>query len=105
MLYQHSYLGYGLMRARRHVHRLVDFMSTLQGTKPKEVVENPYLAKGTRRVVNIKDEAMGMERKVTMDVGNIGSFEACDRVVQLILAKDAYVRFLLPFTLFSLPLL
>ena len=51
------------MRARRHVHRLVDFMSTLQGTKPKEVVENPYLAKGTRRVVNIKDEAMGMERK------------------------------------------
>ncbi|KIJ91503.1 hypothetical protein K443DRAFT_654392 [Laccaria amethystina LaAM-08-1] len=23
--------GYGLMRTRRHVHRLVDFMSTLQG--------------------------------------------------------------------------
>ena len=28
VLYQHSYLGYGLMRARRHVHRLVDFMLT-----------------------------------------------------------------------------
>ena len=38
VLYQHSYLGYGLMCAQRHVHRLVDFMSTLQGMKLKEVV-------------------------------------------------------------------
>ena len=93
VLYQHSYLGYGLMRARRHIHKLVDFMSTLQGTKPKEVVGNPCLAKGTRREVTVKDEATGVERKVTMDGGDIGSFEACDRVVQLVLAKDAYVSF------------
>jgi len=93
VLYQHSYLGYGLMRARRHVHRLVDFMSTLQDTKPKAVVGNPCLAKGTRRVVDVKDEVTGVERKVTMDGGDIGSFQACDRVVQLVLAKDAYVRF------------
>jgi len=26
VLYQHSYMGYGLMRARKHVHQLVDFM-------------------------------------------------------------------------------
>ena len=93
VLYQHSYLGYGLMRVRRHVHRLVNFMSTLQATKPKEVVGNPCLAKSTWRVVTVKGEATGVERKVTMGVGDIGSFEACDRVVQLILAKDAYLRF------------
>ena len=93
VLYQHLYLGYGLMRAQRHVHRLVDFMSTLQGIKPKEVVGNPCLAKGTWQEVNVKDEVMGVERKVTMDGGDIGSFEACDRVVQLVLAKDPYVSF------------
>jgi len=102
--------GMGLMRARRHVHRLVDFMSTLQGTKPKTVVGNPCLAKGTRRVVNVKDELTGVERKATVDGEDIGSFEACDRVVQLVLAKDAYVRFssfLSPFfsSFFSLPFL
>ncbi|EDR00195.1 uncharacterized protein LACBIDRAFT_314571 [Laccaria bicolor S238N-H82] len=91
VLYQHSYLGSGLMRARRHVHRLADFMSMLQGTKPKAVVGNPCLARGTRMVVTVKDEVTGVERKVTMDGGDIGSFEACDRVVQLVLAKDADV--------------
>ena len=71
---------------------------------------NPCLAKGTRRVVSVKDGATGVERKVTMDGGDIGSFEVCDRVVQLVLAKDAYVRFssfLFPFfsSFFSLPFL
>ncbi|EDR00213.1 uncharacterized protein LACBIDRAFT_334333 [Laccaria bicolor S238N-H82] len=89
VLYQHSYLGYGLMCARRHVHRLADLMSTLQGMKPKAVAGNPCLAKGTRRVVIVKDEVTGEERKVTMDGGDIGSFEACVRVVQFVLAKDA----------------
>ena len=93
VLYQHSYLGYGLMRARRHVHRLVDFMSTLQGTKPKVVAGNLCLAKGTWRVLIVKDEATGMEREVTMDGGDIGSFEMCDPVVQLVLAKNVYVPF------------
>ncbi|EDR00228.1 uncharacterized protein LACBIDRAFT_314647 [Laccaria bicolor S238N-H82] len=88
-MFQHSYLGYGLMRTRRHVHRLVNFMSTLQGTKAKAVVGNPCLAKGTRRVVTVKVEVTGVERKVTMDGEDIGFFEVCDRVVQLVLAKDA----------------
>ena len=30
VLYQHSYLGYGLMRARWHVHQLVDFMVSVR---------------------------------------------------------------------------
>jgi len=69
------------------------------------VVGNPCLAKGTRRVVNVKDELTGVERKATVDGGDIGSFEACDRVVQLVLAKDAYVRFSSFLSLFFLLLL
>ena len=29
VLYQHLYFGYGLMRARKHVHSLVDFMASI----------------------------------------------------------------------------
>ncbi|EDR00220.1 uncharacterized protein LACBIDRAFT_334347 [Laccaria bicolor S238N-H82] len=65
VLYQHSYLGYGLMCAWRHVHRLVNFMSTLQGTKAKAVVDNLCLAKGTWRVMTFKDEGtLGLLRCV-----------------------------------------
>ncbi|KAF8872177.1 nucleoside phosphatase GDA1/CD39 [Gymnopilus junonius] len=93
-LYQHSYLGYGLMRARRHVHVLVDFMASLrvqsEREKEEEVVGNPCLARGTKRVVEIGGESgEGVTRNVTMSGDEIGSFEACQRVVQLVLAKDA----------------
>ena len=102
VLYQHSYLGYGLMRARKHVHSLVDFMASIRPTttttsSQKEegegVVGNPCLARGTKRVVEVSDEKTGVKRNVTMDGDEIGSFEACDRIVQLVLAKDAYVFF------------
>jgi len=76
---------------RGHILRLVYFMSTLQVAKLEAVVGNPCLAKRPRRVVNIKDAATGVERKVTVDGGDTGSFGACNRVVQLLLAKDAYV--------------
>jgi guanosine-diphosphatase len=94
VLYQHSYLGYGLMRARKHVHRLVDFMASIRISPSNKEVENqfignPCLAKGTRRVVEIEDEGTGARRNVTMDGDDIGSLEACDRVIQLVLAKDA----------------
>jgi guanosine-diphosphatase len=95
-LYQHSYLGYGLMQARLHVHQLVDFMSSLKITLSQKEIENhlignPCLAKGTQRVVEIEDEATQKKRNVTMAGDEIGSFEACQRVVQLVLAKDASV--------------
>lgn len=94
VLYQHSYLGYGLMRARMHVHRLVEFMASLRLTlsnkeSENHFVGNPCLAKGTRRLVEIEDEGSHVKRNVTMDGDDIGSFEACDRIVQLVLAKDA----------------
>ncbi|KAF8965955.1 nucleoside phosphatase family-domain-containing protein [Flammula alnicola] len=93
VLYQHSYLGYGLMRARRHVHSLVDFMASIRTPSAKEkaegIVGNPCLARGTRRIVEITDESTQKERNVAMDGEEIGSFQACDRIVQLVLAKDS----------------
>jgi len=95
VLYQHSYLGYGLMRARRHIHTLVEFMSTIRATPPsakeqkEHIIGNPCLARGTKRDVEITDEHTGEKKTVTMAGDDIGSFEACDRIVQLVLAKDA----------------
>lgn len=88
-LYQHSYLGYGLMRARKSVHRLVDFMSSLQPAAPGGAVGNPCLAKGTQRVVVVEGERNAPSRNVTMTGADIGSYDACNRVVQLVMAKDA----------------
>jgi guanosine-diphosphatase len=92
-LYQHSYLGYGLMRARRNVHNLVaftwsfgrdvdwdDFSETTQ-------VANPCLSRGTTRRVEL-DPPGRKAVNVTMH-GAMGGFEACNRVIELVMAKDA----------------
>jgi guanosine-diphosphatase len=92
VLYQHSYLGYGLMRARKSVHRLVDFMASIRtNIKPGAPIGNPCLAQGTERVVEVTDETSGATKNVTMVGEDIGGFEPCDRVMQLVMAKDAYV--------------
>ena len=92
VLYQHSYLGYGLMRARKSVHRLVDFMASQRTTTGAGAeVANPCLARGTRREVEVEVGGSAdstTTKKVTMFGGDVGSFEACDRVVQLVMAKD-----------------
>lgn len=93
-LYQHSYLGYGLMSARKSVHRLIEFMHTLNFV-PNEteenmtVVHNPCLAIGMQRDVELPIGPKGDLRNVTMDGADIGSFEACRRVVELVMAKNA----------------
>lgn len=94
VLYQHSYLGYGLMSARRSIHRLVEFMWTIShatehGDSSHAVIGNPCLAKGTERVVEIEVGRNGELRNVNMDGADIGGFEACKRVVELVMAKDA----------------
>ena len=92
VLYQHSYLDYGLMRARVHVHRLVEFMDSVRANGKEggsAVVCNPCLAKGTRRGVQIADEKSDEKRNVTMGGEDVGSFEGCNRLMQLVLAKDA----------------
>lgn len=89
VLYQHSYLGYGLMRARKSVHRLVDFISSFQHGLKDGTVVNPCLAIGTTRTVEVEDERDKSARNVTMTGSDVGSFEACNRIVQLVMAKDA----------------
>ncbi|KAI9465389.1 nucleoside phosphatase family-domain-containing protein [Lactarius psammicola] len=95
VLYQHSYLGYGLMRARKSVHRLVDFMASARTSSPSsgtaEVeIGNPCLAQGTRRVVQVEmGDGSTPAKNVTMIGGDIGGFGACNRVMELVVAKDA----------------
>jgi guanosine-diphosphatase len=93
-LYQHSYLGYGLMRARRSVHNLVAFTWSFgQGEldwdtlSENHEVPNPCLSRGTTRRVEL-DPPGRMAVNVTMH-GATGGFEACNRVVELVMAKDA----------------
>ncbi|KAI0056575.1 hypothetical protein BV25DRAFT_1813895 [Artomyces pyxidatus] len=90
VLYQHSYLGYGLMRARRGVHKLVDFMSTMRTSGGgRSEIANPCLSRGTKRVVDILGPTPDKDRKVAMAGEDIGGFESCNRVVELVMAKDA----------------
>ncbi|KAK7022337.1 nucleoside phosphatase GDA1/CD39, partial [Favolaschia claudopus] len=96
VLYQHSYLGYGLMTARASVHRVVDFMAALHSTAPHPTDEsmpriaNPCISRGTERRVELVDGGKNPgKRNVTMDGADVGSFEACRKVVDLVLAKDA----------------
>ncbi|WVQ78573.1 hypothetical protein IAT38_000659 [Cryptococcus sp. DSM 104549] len=93
-LYQHSYLGYGLMRARRSVHNLVAFtwsfgQGQVQWDELSDEVEvpNPCLSRGMNRRVEL-DPPGRQAVNVTMH-GAIGGFEACNRVVELVMAKDA----------------
>ncbi|KAG5644321.1 hypothetical protein DXG03_008679 [Asterophora parasitica] len=93
VLYQHSYLGYGLMRARKHVHQLVEFIADIHSHNEKgepNDVGNPCLAKGTKKRVEIKD--VRGDRNITMVGEEIGSFEACNRVMELVMAKDAICK-------------
>ncbi|KAG8996774.1 Guanosine-diphosphatase [Tulasnella sp. JGI-2019a] len=106
-LYQHSYLGYGLMRARRSVHNLVAFMwdfrldgsasassgpgaigSSNKGVEPP-AIPNPCLAKGTRRRVVLDGGKWKEGFNVTMAGEDVGSFDHCNRIVELVMAKDA----------------
>lgn len=95
-LYQHSYLGYGLMRARRSVHNLVAFTwsfaqeGDVWATLGKETeIANPCLGLGRRKVVEL-DPPGRTPASVTM-IGGAGGYEACKRVVELVMAKDACV--------------
>ncbi|ORY29970.1 nucleoside phosphatase family-domain-containing protein [Naematelia encephala] len=93
-LYQHSYLGYGLMRARRSVHNLVAFTWSFgQGDvawdelNDEIEVPNPCLTRGSTRSVEL-DPPGRKAVNVTMH-GAVGGFDACNRVVELVMAKDA----------------
>lgn len=97
VLYQHSYLGYGLMRARGRVHRVVEFMNsflhpaTRLGHDDDETIYNPCIARGMKRriEVDIGRDGVARTKNVTMAGADVGNWEACNRVLELVLAKDA----------------
>ncbi|GAA5914833.1 guanosine diphosphatase [Sporobolomyces salmoneus] len=98
VLYQHSHLGYGLMQARRAVNNLVAFSyiwsSGPKGTPidydsltEKDQIHNPCMFEGETKLVKL-DPPGRSEVNVTM-VGTGAGFEACRRVVEVMIAKDA----------------
>ncbi|KAH7925558.1 hypothetical protein BV22DRAFT_1033828 [Leucogyrophana mollusca] len=94
VLYQHSYLGYGLKSARESVHRVVDFMASLRtsrtaGASSTAPVPNPCIAQGTEKVMEISELGTDVKRSVKMVGEDVGSFDACNRVLELVMAKDA----------------
>lgn len=96
VLYQHSYLGYGLMRARARVHRVVEFMSSFSNNAQQHndtiaQVSNPCISRGMSRIIEVDTGRSGetVKKTFTMTGGEIGSWEACNRVLELVLAKDA----------------
>lgn len=92
-LYQHSYLGYGLMRARRSVHNLVGFMWEFshpgEGDLKSAEVSNACLNRGSKRIVELEGVSGGKARNASMYGADVGSFESCKRVLELVMAKDA----------------
>lgn len=82
------------MRARRSVHNLVAFTwsfghGDLEWDNLSEYtqVPNPCLSAGTTRRVEL-DPPGRQAVNVTMH-GASGGFEACNRIVELVMAKDA----------------
>lgn len=93
-LYQHSYLGYGLMSARKSVHNLVHFMWSWNNqdrewdTLTEETeIPNACLARDTKRVVTLSPK-FKTPVNVTM-TGSTGGYEACKQVVELVMEKHA----------------
>lgn len=96
-LYQHSYLGYGLMKARQGVHSLVAYMGDLQAANhniqsppasAERILANPCISRNTKRVVTL-DANTPRERNLTMAGHDIASFSACSKLISLVLAKDS----------------
>ncbi|GAA5988641.1 hypothetical protein JCM11641_005191 [Rhodosporidiobolus odoratus] len=98
VLYQHSHLGYGLMQARRAVHNLVAFSYVWQSAPKGQSIDwesltqsdrihNPCMHAKQTKVVSL-DPPGRTPVEVTM-VGTGAGFEACRRVVEVMIAKDA----------------
>ncbi|BEI81726.1 hypothetical protein CcaverHIS002_0208860 [Cutaneotrichosporon cavernicola] len=95
-LYQHSYLNYGLMRARRSVHNLVAFMWQFSQANEWDAlteeieVPNACLSRGTKRRVSL-DPPGRPTVNVTMHGVN-GGYESCKRTIELMMGKDALCK-------------
>ena len=106
-LYQNSYLGYGLMEARKSINSLSFFTYGL--THPDMVrlaepptaltagsaaslaslrVPSPCFTEGEEKKTRVRMQASREEVEVTM-VGTAGGYDACRRLVEVMMDKDA----------------
>ncbi|UZJ51043.1 hypothetical protein CBS101457_000363 [Exobasidium rhododendri] len=109
-LYQNSYLGYGLMEARKSINSLSFFTYGLThpnmirlGEPPKALtdhssavsddlqVPSPCFAEGKTKKVKVRMQGSREEVEVTM-VGTAGGYEACKRLVEVMMDKDAVCK-------------
>ncbi|QIW94815.1 hypothetical protein AMS68_000333 [Peltaster fructicola] len=94
-LYQHSYLGYGLMEARNNLHRaIVQGMYDNTGSKAfiGSPISNPCLTPGSFREVKVSmgaGHALGETVTVNMTGPAIGSPTQCRGLAERTLKKDA----------------
>jgi len=95
-LYQHSYLGYGLMEARNNIHRtVVQGMYDANPTTSEWMagpVSNPCLIPGTSKTVDVSmtaGHALGAKVTVNMTGPANGSPAQCRALAEKTLFKDA----------------
>jgi len=95
-LYQHSHLGYGLMSARKSIHKTL--IEDLHVSMPsgstwlKEPVVNPCIAPGMTREVNVElsvGHALGEKLSVNMTGPSSPAPAQCRKLAEKILIKDA----------------
>ena len=95
-LYQHSYLGYGLMEARNNLHRVV--VQGMHDNHPdgkawlNKPVMNPCLSPGTHREIDVSmgpSHALGETVSVNMTGPSTGSPAQCRALAEKTLKKEA----------------
>ncbi|KAL9060723.1 MAG: hypothetical protein Q9162_000427 [Coniocarpon cinnabarinum] len=88
-LYQHSYLGYGLMEARKKLHHLV-----LDGARKNgkvgfgQPIVNPCIAPGMSREIEMEPEDGGKTYTVNMTGPDSGSHTQCRAIAEKALHKE-----------------
>jgi guanosine-diphosphatase len=95
-LYQHSHLGYGLMSARKSIHKAL--IENVHKAKPDDSswlskpVTNPCIAPGMVRPVDVmleKGHALGEKVSVNMTGPSSAAPAQCRKLAEQILHKDA----------------
>lgn len=88
-LYQHSYLGYGLMEARKKLHAQVYEGSRKNSKGASNAIVNPCIAPGMSREVEIDSESGGKAITVNMTGPDSGSHTQCRAIAEKTLHKEA----------------
>ncbi|KAI9683860.1 MAG: Guanosine-diphosphatase [Trizodia sp. TS-e1964] len=95
-LYQHSHLGYGLMAARKAIHRTVVESKASENPSDRswlsQPVINPCIAPGMSREVDVElaeDNPLGKTVRVNMTGPRDGAAAQCRGLAEKILKKDS----------------